>query len=168
MLEDVDQTVFTMSESVARTFGRRKFIIKTIKGVFATAAGLSLGQFIDIKDALAITCTCTWLGGASNANCPSKGGCNNGLCPSGCSNCVTSDHCFKNGIDQCPYGTATWVSCSGLGTCGNGYRICRDCKCNTCSGYTCTCLSACNCCSCCRPEDVEAEMRRMAAQYSNN
>ena len=169
MLEDLDQTTFILSESIARTFSRRKFVVKTVKGAFAALAGLSLGH-VGVKDAMAQACSCIWLGGASNANCPTKGGCpGTGACPSGCSNCVQSDGCINGaGVNLCPYASATWISCSGLGSCGFGHRLCRDCKCNTCSGYLCTCLGPCVCCSCCRAADVEAEMRRVAALYSNN
>jgi hypothetical protein len=135
-------------------------LTNSVKGVAIALAGATLGTFINFKDAFAAGCYCNWYGGVSNANCPKKGGCPPNGCPSNCSPCTSSDVC-NNGVNYCNYPNGHWTSCSGLGTCGNGYRICLDCKCPNCS-YVCTCLSTCICCSCCTPLDVENEMRRLA------
>lgn len=156
MLGDIDRNLSVLTEGIARRFGRRQVLVTGSKGLFATVAALAVGQVIKPQDALAGGCTCSWLGGVGNANCPSQGGCPSFGCPAGCSTCTTADGC-----SGCIYDSGSWVSCSGLGTCGNGYQLCVDCKCGSCSS-TCTCLQGCTCCGCCRPADFEAELRRIA------
>lgn len=159
MLEDFDKQVSIWSESAVRAVNRRRFLHKAAKGAFATVAGLTLGTFVNIKDAFAITCTCDW---ACGVQCYGTG-LYHASCPSGCVPCIPSDNCYNcpPGQQLCPYSDGSWVSCTGLGL-GGGYKICRDCRCTSCSS-ACTILSDCICCSCYTPQQVEAEMRRLAA-----
>jgi hypothetical protein len=172
MFENFDEQVSTFTEGVARSLSRRRVLVTSAKVAAVTVAGATLGIFVNIKDAFASTCTCHWYGGSGNANCPSHPGCNgiNGVCPSGCSICVCAvwqnNNCVQEGCVipgyGCNYPNGSWVSCTGQGTCGNGQRVCVDCKCPNCS-YVCTCLSSCVCCNCCTPQQVEDEMRRLRA-----
>lgn len=165
MFEDFDRQVSIFSESVARSISRRKVLTTSIKGVVVTIAGATIGTFVDLKDVFAAGCTCNWYDGSGNANCPKHPGCNpTGAagCPSGCSTCTSSDYCLDSKGYYCNYSSGSWISCTGQGTCGNGHKICIDCKCPNCS-YVCTCLSNCICCNCCSAQDVEMEMRRLAA-----
>ena len=166
MFEEFDKRISILSESLARSLSRRRMVTISVKGAAATLAGATLGIFTQVHDAFAITCTCNWYDGSGNANCPNHSGCNTpgyGVCPPGCSPCTNVDYCYDTDSGYyCNYPNASWTSCTGLGTCGNGHKICVDCKCPNCS-YVCTCLSNCICCNCCTPMDVEAEMRRLAA-----
>ena len=166
MLEGIDKHISVLTESLARALSRRKVIEAGVKGVFATIAAGALGQLVDIKQAFAgCTCECDdcWTQGNPcndfGHNCPTGA---QGGCPSGCSICTSSDYC--GGF--CGYPSGYWVSCSGLCACHGGYRLCTDCKCPNCS-VTCTCLSGIFCCNCCTRQDVEAEMRRVAALYAS-
>jgi hypothetical protein len=166
MFDEFDKQVSILSESIVRSLSRRRMLGTAVKGTIVTLAGASLGIFTGLRNAFAAGCTCNWYGGGSNANCPSwPNACNIGgvVCPSGCSPCTSSDVCKESHspFSYCNYPNASWTSCTGLGTCGNGYKICVDCKCPNCS-YVCTCLSVCYCCNCCNPKDVEIEMRRLA------
>ncbi len=161
MLEKLDEHISELSESIARTMNRRQLLTRTVKGVFATAAGLTLAQFTNLKSAFAITCTCMWAGGSGNANCPHTSGCPGGInppCPSGCVTCTTSSGCGT----ICNYPGGSWVSCSGFGPCGMGY------KCHSSCSYpnVCTCLSPIICYNCCTRKAVEEEMRRIGAVYA--
>lgn len=151
MFDDFDQNTSVLSESTARQLSRRAFLIQAVKGLVAAVAGLTLGQFT--VGAAEAACTC---GGQSCASigksCPSSG------CPSNCTVCKNTTGCSK-----CTYPTGYWVSCTGQGACGNGYRLCYDCKCGTCDSGVCYCLTTCFCCNCCSPADVEAEMQRLVA-----
>ncbi len=156
MLEELDEHLSMLSESLARRLNRRKALVNTAKGLFATVTGITLAQLTNITNAFAVSCSCT----GNICTCGGSGY----QCPSGCSTCTSSSGC-----SYCPHPSGHWVSCNGLGNCGNGYKVCIDCKCSsgTCSQSTfCTCLSGCICCSCCNPKDVEAEMRRVAAALS--
>jgi hypothetical protein len=169
MFEKFDRQISYLTESIARGISRRQVLTRTVKGVIATAAGTALGIFVNMKEAFAVTCTCDWYGGSGNAGCPNHPSCpGNGGCPSGCSPCTSYNGQLtcNNGTYACGYSNGTWVSCTGLGYCGNGSRICTDCKCPDCS-YVCTCLSACFCCNCCTPQDVEKEMQRLKAMGAN-
>lgn len=159
MLEDFDKNISIAAESLARKLNRRKMMTNTIKGVFATVAAATIGQFANIGQAFAVSCTCddNWTNGSPCNNigypCPSTTG-----CPSGCAVCTNND-CGG----WCNYSTGSWISCTGLGTCGNGYKKCVDCKCaGTCS-KKCTCLGPCICCNCCSAQDIRDEMHRLAA-----
>ncbi len=157
MLDELDEHLSMLSESFARRLNRRKAFTNTAKGLFATAAGITLAQLTNITKAFAVSCTCT-------GNLCTCGGTAGNQCPSGCTTCTKSSGC-----SYCPHSSGSWVSCTGLGNCGAGYKVCIDCKCGSgsCSQSTfCTCLSSCICCSCCNKQDVEAEMRRLAASLS--
>jgi len=159
MLEDLDKGVSIVSESIARVLSRRKMVRNSVKGLFATVAAATLGQFIGLSEADA-SCHCTcddcWTTGHScnfyGHPCPPH------YCPSGCTTCTSLNWCGG----WCNYRSGKWVSCYGLGVCGKGYRICRDCKCPTCR-VKCTCRSAIVCYSCCTAADVKTEMGRIAA-----
>ncbi len=159
MLEDLDKGVSIVSESIARVLSRRKMVRNSVKGLFATVAAATLGQFIGLSEADA-SCHCTcddcWTTGHScnfyGHPCPPH------YCPSGCTTCTSLNWCGG----WCNYRSGKWVSCYGLGVCGKGYRICRDCKCPTCR-VKCTCRSAIVCYYCCTSADVKTEMGRIAA-----
>jgi hypothetical protein len=170
MFDEFDRHLSNFTESVARSISRRQIMTRTVKGVIVTVAGTALGTLVNMKAAFAVSCTCDWYGGSGNANCPSHPGCGGAGCPSGCTPC-TGDHSkgiynCNNGYYSCGWISGSWVSCTGLGICGNGSRICTDCKCPDCS-YVCTCLSQCTCCNCCTPQDVEQEMKRLKALAIN-
>ena len=161
-----DKNVSVIAESTARKVSRRKALSTTVKGMFAAVSALAVGQFMGRGDAeAAVNCGCGWIGGSINANCPGankspQGGCPAYGCPVGCVTCTTVDGC-----GGCVYGSGYWVACSNLGTCGLGYKVCRDCKCGaTCGVYNCTCLSDVYCKRCCKQSDVEAEMIRIDAE----
>ena len=151
--KDPDKLVSNVSESIARGMQRRKFLSRSIKGVFATVAALSLGNLAGIKNAFALTCTCDW---AFEGQCTGTGGSQQN-CPSGCTTCTKTDSCSN----WCNWTNGFWVSCSGFGPCKAGFEICRDCKCPNCS-YVCTVLSGILCYGCCTAKQVEDEMRRLA------
>lgn len=158
--DELDKRTSLLTESVARAISRRRMLLKAAKGTVTAIAGVALGQLIGVRNAFA-ACGCNWYGGAGNANCPDVGGCPATGCPAGCSLCTSSDVCRNSQGYYCNYAGGSWVACTGQGTCGNGHRTCTDCKCPNCS-YVCTCLSVCICCNCCTPQDVEAEMQRLA------
>jgi hypothetical protein len=62
----------------------------------------------------------------------------------------------------CIYSSGNWISCTGQGTCRNGYVVCTDRRPSGggCSG-TCTCKSACICCGCFTPTEMAAEQNRL-------
>jgi hypothetical protein len=163
MFETLDKHVSQFSESFARKMNRRKAMTTAAKAIFASTAGLALGQIVDIHAALAQACTCDWAGGSGNANCPKTSGCPQLQgCPSGCTACTKTDNC--GGL--CIYPQGYWYGCTG-GPCGYGRRYCTDCKCPGCNNV-CTCLSEWYCYGCCTPHDVEAEIRRITAQYGKH
>jgi hypothetical protein len=159
MLKDIDESVSQLLESLARFNERRRFVKNTVKGVFAILTGLSVAQFTGLKEAFAASCTCSWLFG--QVNCPGTSGCPPiGGCPSAYSVCTSSND--PNHL--CPYYSGSWISCSGLGTCGQGFRICTDCfHLSLCGGDYCTCQSGILCGYCCSKQAVEEEMHRVAA-----
>ena len=164
MFEDFDKQTSILSEQIARSLSRRRVLATSVKVTVAAVAGATVGTFLNSKAAFAANCTCNWYGGSGNANCPGTSGCNpsgGNICPTGCTPCTSSDYC-RSGYYACIYAGGYWVSCTGLGNCGAGSRECADCKCPNCS-HVCTCLSNCICCNCCTPQQVEAEMRRLAA-----
>lgn len=155
--KDSDKLISIFTESIVRGIQRRKFLSRGIKGAFATVAGLALGNLTGIKNAFAVSCTCDW---AFGGQCLGTGDVGQN-CPSGCSTCTSSDNC--NG--WCNWSSGFWVSCTGLGACGYGYKICKDCKCPNCSDV-CTVLSNIICYGCCTEKQVEEEMKRLAAGLS--
>lgn len=157
MLDDLDRQLGQVVESAARVLDRRKFLSRTIKGIFAAVAGITVGEFINIQSAAA-ACnpTCNWVNGNHCSGCPFYGG-----CPSTYNVCTQSSGCGGN---LCPYPNGQWTvsGCDHVGKCFMGFYLCTDCMIGDCTGL-CTCLSGCICCSCCTPADVEAEMRRLTA-----
>lgn len=153
--QNFDSRVNLLAESVARKLNRRKLFANGTKGLFATIAGVALGQVVNIQQVFADTCTCNWAYGHQCSGCPLDA-----ACPSGYSVCTTSSGCGS----VCNYSNGQWISCSNQGQCGVGFRVCTDCRTNGC-GYICTCLSGCICCNpCCRTAaEVKAEMQRLAA-----
>lgn len=166
MLKGADQRVSIWTEELARRLSRRQLLFKGITGFAATTAAVTLGTLTNVIPVSA-ACTCNWIGGLGNANCPNVGGCTPSVsvCPSGCNICTCSacgcNPCGNPATCFCPWTGGQWVSCSNLGTCGNGYELCTDCMCTTCSNYKCTCRSNCICCGCCSPKDVVAEMHKL-------
>lgn len=150
---DLDRRISLLTESTARRIGRRKVISKGLKASFGMAAGLAAGLGMTVKNAEA-ACTCDWAAGRQLSGCPTQGG-----CPSGWSRCLLGDPPadYRNYgcCGWCNYAyPGSWVTCSGLGPYGNGYRVCTDCK-LSCTGtypnWSCTvgtCLSGCICCYC--------------------
>lgn len=161
MLDDFDKQLSVMAESVARAINRRRFIAGTAKGVFAALAGGALAQLVNVREAFASCPYCHWIQGKSCVSQPYGGSCPYfGGCPSGCTVCTQTDYCS----DWCIYPNGQWVNCSGLGQCGEGYKVCTDCKCPDCS-QLCTCLSGTICSGCCTPADVAAEAQRLHVTY---
>lgn len=166
-VKDLDRQISVLSEELARNLNRRRFLINGVKGLAAAAAAVSIGGLTNLREVFAVTCTCNWINGSGNSNCPhwsypcpTYGG-----CPSGCSFCTINDlPRGSNGFGcygWCNYSGGQWISCNNLCNCGNGYRVCSDCKCSTCNGYLCTCLSSgVICCGCCTPQEVQAEMAK--------
>ena len=159
MLEEFDKRISILSESLARALNRRKIVGNTVKGLFATVAGATLGRLTSPGEAsAACACTCDdcWTNGHPCNHygypCPSH------YCPGGCTTCTRHNWCGG----WCSYSSGKWVSCSGLGVCGQGYRICRDCKCPNCR-VKCSCRSAITCYSCCSAADIRNEAERIAA-----
>lgn len=76
MLDDLDRQLGQVVESAARVLDRRKFLSRTIKGIFAAVAGITVGEFINIQSAAA-ACnpTCNWVNGNHCSGCPFYGGC---------------------------------------------------------------------------------------------
>lgn len=159
LINEADRVVGIWTEELARKVDRRHILVKGIRGLAASVAAVSVGSFAEVKQVFAVTCTCNWI--RKQVNCPSHCCCPTGAgCPSGCSFCTSSDSCGG----WCIYPDGCWTSCNSFCTCGYGYKLCCDCKCNSCSGYLCTCLSQVICCQCCTPADVEAEMSRLQAE----
>ena len=57
MLDDLSKQVSNWSESVAQTVSRRRFMHKSVKGAFATVAGVTLGSLIGVKETKGMTLT---------------------------------------------------------------------------------------------------------------
>lgn len=146
----VDEKLSVLSEGLARKVSRRRFLARGVTGVGATIAATTLMEFEGMPAARASTCGCSpprgvFCGGCQNANSVT--------CPAGCSVCT------RGQCSGCIYTSGYWVGCSGQGTCGNGYNVCYDCKCGSCSG-TCGCGSNCRCCGCCSPAELWKEQAR--------
>jgi hypothetical protein len=143
-LRPTDKAIGESLEDTARVLSRRSAVLGVLKVLIGSAAGISAGTLVGATKAFAVTCTCHYIHGNI------CGGTTTSACPSGCSICTSSDYCSG----WCIYSGGCWTSCTGLGTCGNGSRICCDCKCPNCSSM-CTSLSDCICCGCCTPEEVK-------------
>jgi hypothetical protein len=156
MLEDFDKQVSILSETFARLLSRRKMLGTAVKGVFATVAAATHGQFANVGEAFAFICTCNddWRHGRPCLYCRDYGY----RCPWDCIVCTNRDWCGG----WCNWYHGRWIACHHLGVCGHGYRICTDCMCGDCD-YRCTCLSDCFCCYCCTAGDIRAERERLAS-----
>jgi hypothetical protein len=155
MLEQFDESVNLLSESIARRLTRRRVLINGMKGVVGSLAALSLGMLRTPLEALASNPGCSWLGGSTNKNCPQHPTCPQAPgCPSGCSICT--DACAAH----CPWPGGSWTVGS-CGTCNLGWYVCTDCMCNSCDAYLCTCESICQCSRCCSPQSVSTELQRL-------
>jgi hypothetical protein len=154
---DLDRRISILAEDVSRRLSRRQLVLKSVKTAVAATAAVTAGSLAGASRAFggALACDCA-LPGCGNCSCRNKTCPSNG-CPSGCMVCKTGDGC-----SQCNHNDGNWIACSGLGTCGLGYRLCWDCRCTGC-GAKCGCKSVCLCCQCCSPSDVEAEMRSLAS-----
>jgi hypothetical protein len=149
MLEELDNRVSLVAESVARAFSRRRFLGKSIKGAVAVVAGIALAEFVNVKEAWAACCHPS--NGVYCSGCPAIP--NLGGCPSGYSLCK-----FNNCGPTCSYNTGSW-SCP-CGDCNFGVWTCTDCFTGTCPS-ACTCSSGCFCPHCCSRKQVIDEARRL-------
>ena len=138
------------AEVMADALSRRKVLARAVRGTAVLASGVVAGNLVSPTRAFALTCDCspprTLYCASIGKTCPSNG------CPSGCYVCTTASGCTP-----CIYSNGSWVACTGFGTCGNGYKVCYDCRCVTCSS-TCGCLSAVLCAGCCSPAEMKASM----------
>jgi hypothetical protein len=148
MLEEFDKQVSIWSESLARKFNRRKMVGGTVKGLVATVAAATVGQLANFGEAFAASCTCDdgWTTGQPCEHygypCPHNTSHTN-PCPSQMKVCTINDSTHGCG-GSCNYSSGNWVSCSGLGASGKGYKLCWDCTLisNPCHP-NCSCLSDC-------------------------
>lgn len=150
----LDEALSTWSEDVARRVSRRTILIRTLKGVAGTVAGLTIGSWVGMSEAEAVGCNCLYPG-CGNCSCHGKTCPSNG-CPSGCYVCKSGD-CVN-----CDYSDGEWTCCSNCcGICGKGFYLCYDCRCTGCLAQ-CGCKTNCLCSGCCTPQDVREEMARIA------
>ena len=88
---DVDETVSRWTETLARKISRRRIVSTGLKGIAATAAAWTIGNFAAGQSAEAVSCSCSYPGCGScsclGKTCPTSG------CPSGCYVCTTSSGC---------------------------------------------------------------------------
>ncbi len=152
-------------ERFARRLDRRTFLDRALRAGFALAAGLALGttQVVEVLAANGNCKPCTWPQGRPCSTlgytCPTAK-----TCPPGCKFCKSTDGCSGFG---CVYSAGAWTV-TGCGICGDGTRLCSDCVCPSTQSCTssnvCGCRSGCTCCNCCGPQDVAAEMQRLALE----
>lgn len=148
MLEEFDRRMSIWSESFARKFNRRKVVGGAVKGVVAMIAAATVGQLANLGEAFAATCTCdeNWTQGHPcgywGYPCPHNTSYTD-PCPAKMRVCTINDSTHGCG-GWCDYSSGHWVSCSGLGSSGKGYKLCWDCtlKANPCHPK-CSCLSGC-------------------------
>lgn len=154
-------------EGLARNVDRRTFLRRSMQLGFAGAVAAAAGSFGAVGRVLAMhACECDFPpygpGGSSCTSlgytCPGPGG-----CPSGCKICLWPGGSCPS---SCGYDDGWWYSC-GCGTYGLGCHKCYDCQCPStstgCNGL-CGCRSVtCYCCSCFTPQDIAAEISRLAA-----
>lgn len=150
-LRKADDRVGHMTEHAYRKLGRCAMVRGALVSGVAGIAALAVGE----RPAAATTCDC-----GPTSRCS---GCAAFGCPSGyslCTGCSTCS-CFNNQGFRCEWPSGSWVACTGLGVCGNGYEICRDCIGGSgCAGW-CTCLSDCVACNACTEQQVRAEQQRI-------
>lgn len=146
-----DELVSRVTERNARTLTRSSFLVRAARGATVATAAIAAGNLFGVKKAFADDCSCTYPFGAE---CPN---CNGTRCPDPYGPCTSLSGCAG-----CPHDNGNWVTCTGLGVCGNGYVICWDCYTGSCgSGNVCGCGGTCVCCNCCSPQDVAAEQARI-------
>jgi hypothetical protein len=151
----LDERMTNASMSVARQLDRRQLLKRALGGSAIVAAGLAIGSLSGTRDAFASTsCQCgNWIGGEPGsprcANCPTD------ACPSGYHVCKRGSGCSTS---LCDWASGSWVACDGFGTCGNGFRVCYDCRPNSNTCSICTCMSACKLCNACSAEEVRDAM----------
>lgn len=143
----MDAQIGQAAEWVTRKIDRRTVLRAGMLSGVATIGALALGQ----RPARATNCgpVC----GPSprcSEGCPSLG------CPAGHTLCKKPPSTCRD----CTYSSGSWVRCTGLGACGNGYTLCQDCV-PTGSCSVCTCESGVRCGNCCSPADVQAEQQRL-------
>jgi hypothetical protein len=152
-----DRRIGQWLEDASRRLGRRKVLTNGLKGVAAAVAAVTVGTWPGRAVAHPGHPYCHYPGHGHCSNlgksCPLNGG-----CPSGCYVCTTSSGC-----GGCIYSSGYWATSSHCGICGEGFKLCYDCRCTGCS-RTCGCASKCLCSGCCRREDVEREMERAMAE----
>lgn len=146
-----NRDVSLLTKGLARRLSRREALMRGLRGVAVVSAGVAGGTILTAEQAKAVTCTCGPPNNKYCSGCPSNG------CPSG------YDVCYSNqGCSQCIYASGSWVSCTGLGDCGYGYKRCYDCRKHATTGCTstCGCLTGILCGFCCSPAEVKAFMAR--------
>jgi hypothetical protein len=141
MFNEFDRRISEWSESAARMINRRKVMRQGVKGLCATFSGLAIASVLNVKSAFADGCSCSWIGGPSNQNCPNSTGCpSGGGCPAGYTICTTGNDSGHG----CVYQNGSWVAYCSPSLPQGQYRLCTDCKyVDPCRGYYwyCTCLS---------------------------
>src|SRR6266511_238823 len=151
-----DATIVQLTDNAVRRLGRRRALFMGMKYAAAAVAGVAIAN-LPARRAYADT-VChpphgTWCS-AYGYSCPSGGG-----CPSQCLVCKSSDGC---GV--CPWSSGYWFTDTGTcGICGQGFKLCYDCRCTGCSS-TCGCMSGCLCSGCCSPAEVKQEIARVRAE----
>lgn len=153
MTIQVDRRTSVLTETLARRLSRRQALYKLARGFAGATAALSIGNLAAARDALADPtpgCGCAFPGGVGCSGCPAGGG-----CPSGCVKCLSSD-CGS----PCIYADGNWIDTDcPCGPTGNGFFLCTDCRCITCSNI-CGCRSHCLCGGCRSRGEVALEMAR--------
>jgi hypothetical protein len=164
-LRRLDDAVELVEESAARGVSRRSLLSRAVRAVPLAFAGVAVGSMGRLTDVMASNCPgCTY---TNHNNCGQTCYAPN-YCPSGYKLCCNNSGC--GGL--CPHPPSSgcqWIGCSGLGKCGQGFRVCTDCI-PTSGGCSraCTCYSNVICTDCCTREDVHAEQLRIALLRSRN
>lgn len=145
----IDTRVGKATEKAARLVSRRAALRTAILTGAATAGAIALGQ----RPAFA------------TVRCPDRCG-PSPLCSYGCPTLGCPPHhslCKHPPVScggLCVWATGTWVHCTGYGKCGQGFKLCQDCK-PTHSCNICICISGVLCRDCCTVTDVRAERERI-------
>lgn len=155
-----DATIAQWTDGAVRRLGRRRLLFTGMKYAAAAVAGVAIADLPARKAAAAdFVCHPPGVGWCSayGYSCPSGGG-----CPSpGCLVCTSSSGC---GTNSCPHSSGYWFTDTGTcGICHQGFKLCYDCKCTSCSSL-CGCMSGCLCSGCCSPADVKQEIARVRAE----
>ena len=145
----LDDRIGRGTEKAGRILNRRTALRTVVLTGAATAGAVALG----VRPAFA-SITCPDACGPSplcSHGCPDVG------CPAGHTLCK---HPPYDCGGYCVWSTGTWVHCTGYGKCGQGFKLCQDCKPNN-SCNICICISGVICRDCCTPRDVRAEQHRI-------